>query len=95
MRRSAGSGRSSARFASTRYSVGAWQRTSTRSRSISSSRSAASKRPSTIIAAAPQSQGATNTLRADFDHPVAVVHQTSSPAFAPSQCSAWARWPGR
>ena len=52
-----GAARSSVRFASTRYSVGAWQRTLTCSRSISSSRSAASNRPSTIIAAAPQSHG--------------------------------------
>ena len=94
-RRTDGSGRSSVRLASTRYSVGAWQTTFTPSRSISSRRSPASKRPSTIIAAAPQSHGARKTLRADFDQPVAVVHQTSSPGSAPSQCTACARWPGQ
>ena len=93
--RSSGSGRKPARFASIRYSVGAWQSTFTPSRSISSRRSSGSKRASQISAAAPQSQGATKTLRADFDQPVAVVHQTSSPAPAPSQCSAWARCPVR
>ena len=40
-----------------------------------SSRSAGSKRPSWMTAAAPVSQGARKTLRADFDQPGAVVHQ--------------------
>ena len=34
-----------------------------------------------------------NALRADFDQPGAAVHQTSSPARASSQRSAWSRWP--
>ena len=72
-------GRSSARLASIRYSVGAWQRTFTPSRSISSRRSAGSKRASWISAAAPLSQGAMKTLRVDFDQPGAAVHQASSP----------------
>ena len=67
------------RRASIRYSVGAWQRTLTPSASAKSSRSAGSKRPSWITAAAPVSQGARKTLRADFDQPVAVVHQARSP----------------
>ena len=83
------------RLASIRYSVGAWQSTLTPSASARSSRSAGSKRPSWITAAAPVSQGARKTLRADFDQPGAVVHQTSSPGREPSQCSAWARWPAR
>ena len=45
--------------------------------------------------AAPDSQGAMNTLRADFDQPEAAVHHTSSPARAPSQCAACRRWPRR
>ena len=45
--------------------------------------------------AAPDSHGAMNTLRADFDQPLAAVHQTSSPARAPSQCRACRRWPAR
>ena len=80
-RRAAGA--AACRLASIRYSVGAWQSTSTPSRSISSSRSSGSKRASQISAAAPHSQGATKTLRADFDQPVAVVHQTRSPSRAP------------
>ena len=51
------------------------QSTSTPSRSIRSSRSAGSKRASWSSAAAPRSQGATKTLRADFDQPLAAVHQ--------------------
>ena len=69
----------SVRRASIRYSVGAWQRTLTPSASAKSSRSAGSKRPSWMTAAAPVSQGARKTLRADFDQPVAVVHQARSP----------------
>ena len=46
-----------------------------------------------IVAAAPISQGARKTLRADFAQPVEVVHQTRSPGCAPSQCSACRRWP--
>ena len=34
-----------------------------------------------------------NTLRADFDQPLAAVHQTSSPVRAASQCVACRRWP--
>ena len=68
-----------ARLAITRYSVGAMQSTSTRSRAISSSRSCGSKRASCSSAAAPRSQGAMNALRADFDQPAAAVHQTRSP----------------
>ena len=69
MRRRAGSGRRAARLASIRYSVGAWQSTLTPSASAKSSRSAGSKRPSWMTAAAPVSQGARKTLRADFDQP--------------------------
>ena len=76
-----------------RYSVGAMQSTFTPSRSITSRRSAGSKRASCRRAAAPISQGAMNELRADFDHPLAAVHQQRSPSRAPNQCSAWARWP--
>ncbi len=83
------------RLAIARYSVGAMQSTSTCSRSISSSRSAGSKRASCSRAAAPISQGATKTLRADFDQPLAAVHQQRSPGRAPNQCSACVRWPGR
>ena len=84
-----------ARLASIRYSVGAWQSTLTPSASAKSSRSAGSKRPSWMTAAAPVSQGARKTLRADFDQPVAVVHQASSPLREPNQCSACPRWPSR
>jgi hypothetical protein len=80
--------RSSVRLASIRYSVGAWQRTVTPSRSIRSRRSAGSKRASWISAAAPRSQGAMKTLRVDFDQPGAAVHQARSPFSAPTQCSA-------
>ena len=83
------------RRASIRYSVGAMQRTLTPSASARSSRSAGSKRPSWMTAAAPVSQGARKTLRADFDQPVAVVHQARSPLREPNQCSAWVRWPNR
>ena len=38
-----------------------------------------SKRASCSSAAAPRSQGAMKTLRADFDQPLAAVHQTRSP----------------
>ncbi len=69
--------------------------TSTPSRSITSSRSAGSKRASCISAVAPRIQGAMNELRADFDHPLAAVHQHRSPSRAPNQCSAWAAWPAR
>ena len=34
-------------------------------------------------------------MRADFDQPLAAVHQKSSPSRAPSQCSAWTCWPAR
>ena len=78
-----------------RYSVGAWQRTLTPSRSQISRRSAGSKRPSQSSAAAPQSHGAMNELRADFDQPVAAVHQLSSPSFAPNQWRACSSWPAR
>ena len=81
--------------ASIRYSVGAWQSTLTPSRSHSARRSAGSNRASQISAAAPVSQGATKTLRADFDQPVAVVTQTRSSLFEPTQCSAWPRCAGR
>ena len=80
----AGSGRSVARLAITRYSVGAMQSTSTRSRAISSSRSCGSKRASCRSAAAPRSQGAMNALRADFDQPAAAVHHTSRRVRAPA-----------
>ena len=83
------------RLAITRYSVGAMQSTATRSRSISSSRSAGSKRASWSSAVAPRSQGAMNELRADFDQPLAAVHHASSPGRAPNQCSACTRWPAR
>ena len=89
------SGRTLARLEITRYSVGAMQSTFTRSRASSSTRSAGSKRASCRSAAAPFSHGAMKTLRADFDHPLAAVHHTSSPLRAPSQCSACARWPSR
>ncbi len=69
MRRRAGRGRRVVRLASIRYSVGAWQSTLTPSASSMSSRSAGSKRPSWITAAAPVSHGARKTLRADFDQP--------------------------
>jgi hypothetical protein len=36
-----------------------------------------------MTAAAPVSQGARKTLRADFDQPVAVVHQARSPRAEP------------
>ena len=77
--RSAGSGASVARLAITRYSVGAMHSTLTRSRASSSRRSPGSKRASCSSVAAPDSHGAMNTLRADFDHPEAAVHHTSSP----------------
>ncbi len=57
--------------------------TFTRSRASSSRRSCGSKRASCSSAAAPDSHGAMNTLRADFDQPLAAVHHTSSPARAP------------
>jgi len=88
-------GRSSARFAITRYSVGAMQSTFTRSRSSSSMRSSGSKRASCRSAVAPRSHGAMNTFRADFDHPLAAVHQHRSPSRAPNQCSACTRWPSK
>ena len=43
----------------------------------------------------PRSQGAMNTLRADFDQPLAAVHQQRSPSRAPNQCSACTRWPAQ
>jgi hypothetical protein len=48
-----------------------------------------------MTAAAPVSQGARKTLRADFDQPVEVVHQASSSLRDPNQCSAWVCWPRR
>ena len=81
-RRRSGRGRSEPERASIRYSVGAWQRMVTPSRSATSSRPAGSNRASTSSAAAPITQGATKTLRADFDHPVAVVTQTRSSSVA-------------
>ena len=95
MVRTCASARSVVRFAITRYSVGAMHSTFTRSRSSSSTRSLASKRASCSSAAAPLSHGAMNTLRADFDQPLAAVHHTSSPARAPSQASACTRCPAR
>ena len=64
------------------------QSTFTPSRSISASRSSGSKRASWSSAAAPRSQGAMKALRADFDQPLAAVHQHRSPSRAPNQCSA-------
>ena len=84
-----------ARLAITRYSVGAMQSTSTRSRAIRCSRSCGSKRASCSRAAAPRSQGAMKALRADFDQPAAAVHQTSWLRCGASQCSACSRWPVR
>ena len=94
-RRRSVSGRSDPDPASIRYSVGAWQSTVTPSRSHTSRRPAGSKRASQISAAAPMSHGATNTFRADFDQPVAVVTQTRSSSRAPTQCSACPRCAGR
>ena len=83
------------RLAIVRYSVGAMQSTFTRSRSTVRTRSSGSKRTSWSSAVAPRTQGAMNALRADFDHPLAAVHQQRSPSRAPNQCSAWTRWPVR
>ena len=78
-----------------RYSVGAWQSTVTPSRSHSARRSTGSNRASQMSAAAPVSQGATKTFRADFDQPVAVVTQTRSSLPEPTQFSACPRCAGR
>ena len=53
------------------------------------------ERASQMSAAAPVSQGATKTLRADFDQPVAVVTQTRSSLPEPTQFSACPRCAGR
>jgi hypothetical protein len=89
--RSVGSRRSPVRLAIVRYSVGAMQSTFTPSRSTTARRSSGSKRASWSRAVAPRTQGAMKTLRADFDQPLAAVHQQRSPGRAPNQCSAWTR----
>ena len=83
------------RLAITRYSVGAMHSTSTLLGGEHLEPLAGSKRASCSSAAAPRSHGAMNTLRADFDQPLAAVHHTRSPGSASSQCSACSRWPPR
>ena len=77
--------------ASARYSSGDWQSTVTPRRCIRSSRSAGSNTPSCRTTDAPRAQGPSSVLQSVCGECAGLVHETTSPSPASSQCSAWTR----
>ena len=77
-----------------RYSVGDMHSTSGAREAISASRSPASNRASCSTASPSPSSAASQTLRSDFDHPAAAVHQIRWPGRTPIHRSTWSRLAG-